>query len=30
LKLIKAKKVYSLGEITTAQFEVGGQYRKNM
>ena len=28
--LIDATKVCSLGEITNALFEVGGQYRRNM
>ena len=28
--LIEAAKVCSLGEITNALFEVGGQYRRNM
>jgi len=30
LKLIEAAKVYSLGAITNALFEVGGQYGRNM
>ena len=29
-KLMKATKVCSLGQITAALFEVGGQYRRNM
>ena len=29
-KIMKATKVCSLGQITTALFEVGGQYRRNM
>jgi methylmalonyl-CoA mutase len=29
-KLMDATKVCSLGQITTALFEVGGQYRRNM
>ena len=28
--LMEASKVCSLGEITNALFEVGGQYRRNM
>ena len=28
--LIDASKICSLGEITNALFEVGGQYRRNM
>jgi len=29
-KIMEATKVCSLGQITTALFEVGGQYRRNM
>jgi methylmalonyl-CoA mutase len=29
-KLMDATKVCSLGQITSALFEVGGQYRRNM
>ena len=29
-ELMEATKVCSLGQITTALFEVGGQYRRNM
>ena len=29
-KLMEATKVCSLGQITSALFEVGGQYRRNM
>ena len=29
-KLMEATKVCSLGQITNALFEVGGQYRRNM
>jgi methylmalonyl-CoA mutase len=29
-KLMDAVRVCSLGQITTALFEVGGQYRRNM
>ena len=29
-KLMDASKVCSLGQITSALFEVGGQYRRNM
>jgi methylmalonyl-CoA mutase len=29
-KLMEVGKVCSLGEITSALFEVGGQYRRNM
>ncbi|MDG2194535.1 MAG: hypothetical protein P8K77_06775, partial [Polaribacter sp.] len=29
-KLMEATKVCSLGQITEALFEVGGQYRRNM
>jgi methylmalonyl-CoA mutase len=29
-KLMEATKVCSLGQITAALFEVGGQYRRNM
>jgi methylmalonyl-CoA mutase len=29
-KLMEASKYCSLGEITYALFEVGGQYRRNM
>jgi len=29
-KLMDAARVCSLGQITTALFEVGGQYRRNM
>jgi methylmalonyl-CoA mutase len=29
-KLMEAVRVCSLGQITTALFEVGGQYRRNM
>jgi len=28
--LMEASKICSLGEITNALFEVGGQYRRNM
>ena len=29
-KLMETVKYYSLGQITNALFEVGGQYRRNM
>ena len=29
-KIMEASKVCSLGQITAALFEVGGQYRRNM